>query len=172
MGNKKEDLHYVAATGIIVKDEKYLITKRSLSKKAFPGKWTVPGGNLEKVDYINKPKDTSSHWYNVIETVLRREIMEEVGLEISNIGYLTSLSFINDGIDNIENIPMLVLSFYADYLKGDVKLNEESCDYKWVSLKEALEYDLIEGIYEELVMLDKLLKEKKLIEWAKDLERN
>lgn len=168
MVEKKDNLHYVAATGIIVKNGKYLITKRALYKKAFPGKWTVPGGNLEMADYMSRPKDTGSHWYNVIENVLRREIMEEVGLEISNIGYLTSLSFINDDVDNI---PMLVLSFYADYLKGEVSLNEESCDYKWVSLEESKKYDLIEGIYEELVMLDKLLKEKRLIEWAKDFEK-
>lgn len=162
---KENNLHYVAATGIIIKDGKYLITKRALSKKAFPGKWTVPGGNLELINYINKPKDTKEHWYNVIEKTLKREIMEEVGLEIKNIGYLTSMTFIkNDGN------PMLILSYYADYSSGEIKLNEESCDYSWVTLDEAKNYNLIEGIYEEIVMLDRLLKEKKLYDWAKDLK--
>jgi 8-oxo-dGTP diphosphatase len=160
-----ENMHYVAATGIIVKDGKYLLTKRALSKKAFPGKWTVPGGNLEVLDYINDTKDTKEHWYNVIKKTLRREIKEEVGLDIKNIGYLTSMTLIKS-----DGFPMLILSYYADYSHGEVKLNEESCDYSWVTLEEAKNYDLIEGIYEELVMLDRLLKEKKLYEWAKGLE--
>ena len=40
-------LHEVAITAIIVKDGKYLITRRSPNKKRFPGMWTVPGGKLE-----------------------------------------------------------------------------------------------------------------------------
>lgn len=35
--------HYVVVTGILVKDGKFLITKRADWEKAFPGKWTVPG---------------------------------------------------------------------------------------------------------------------------------
>ncbi|MDP6642229.1 MAG: hypothetical protein QGF74_02525 [Candidatus Nanoarchaeia archaeon] len=49
MENKK--LHYVVATAIIVKNDKYIILKRSEREKAYPGKWTVPGGKLERKDY-------------------------------------------------------------------------------------------------------------------------
>ncbi len=154
--------HFVTVTGIIIKEGKYLITKRSLNKKAFPGKWTVPGGNLEVEDYINLPKDTKDHWYNIFEKVLMREVKEEVGLEISNIGYLTSMTFLKG-----EN-PCLIVSLYADYSSGDVVLDEESIDFAWVSLEEAKDYDLIEGIYEELVMLDKVLKGEKVQEWSKE----
>ena len=84
------NLYIVSVTGIIIKDKKYLITRRSLNKKVFPGKWTVPGGNLELEDYQNLPKDTSHHWYNIFEKVLKREVKEEVGLDIKNLKYLTS----------------------------------------------------------------------------------
>ena len=51
---KDKELHRIAITAIIYNDEgKYLITKRSLTKKASPGKWTVPGGGLNIDDYIN-----------------------------------------------------------------------------------------------------------------------
>ena len=33
--------------------------------------------------------------------------------------------------------------------------------------EEAKEYDLIEGIYEELEMVDKILKGEKVVEWSK-----
>ena len=53
-------LHEVAITAIIVKNGKYLITRRSPNKKRFPGMWTVPGGKLETDDYITLPKDTKN----------------------------------------------------------------------------------------------------------------
>lgn len=156
-----DNKHNISVTGIIIKDGKYLITKRALTKKAFPGMWTVPGGNLEADDYINERKDTGSHWYNILEKTLRREVKEEVGLEIQNIKYLTSMIFLK-GED-----PVLIISLYADYDKGMVVLDEDSIDYKWVSLEEAKNCELIEGIYEELEMLDKILKGGEVEEWKK-----
>jgi 8-oxo-dGTP pyrophosphatase MutT (NUDIX family) len=154
--------HYIVVTGIIIKDGKYLITKFSESHKAFPGQWTVPGGKLEMKDYVHKEKDTSSHWYNVLENVLRREINEETGLEIKNIRYLTSLTYIRP-----DNIPTLIISLFADYASGEIKLGDELVDSNWVSLDEAKGYPLIEGIYEELEMLDMHLKGETLGEWGR-----
>ncbi|MCC6290763.1 NUDIX domain-containing protein [Candidatus Nomurabacteria bacterium] len=143
-------LHEVAITAIILKDGKYLITRRSVNKKRWPGMWTVPGGKLETGDYINSPKDTHGYWYNVLEKVLRREVKEEVGLEISNIEYLTSLATIHEG-----NNPSLVISCIADYAGGEVVLQEEEADlFSWVNLDEAREYELIDGIYDELILAE------------------
>ena len=57
-------LHEIAITGIIIKDGKYLITRRTLTKKRWPGRRTVPGGRLETSDYANLPKDTEEHWHS------------------------------------------------------------------------------------------------------------
>ncbi|MCX6748339.1 MAG: NUDIX domain-containing protein [Candidatus Pacearchaeota archaeon] len=154
--------HYVVATGIIVKDGKYLITKRAASEKAFPNLWTVPGGKLEVKEYSQKPKDTSSHWYNVIENLLRREVEEETGLKIKNIGYVTSLVYIRE-----DGVPTLIISLYADYDSGEIKLCPSLTEYAWVVLEEAKNYQLIEGIYEELEILDNYFKNKKLGKWRK-----
>ncbi|MCX6711724.1 MAG: NUDIX domain-containing protein [Candidatus Woesearchaeota archaeon] len=154
--------HYVVVTGIIVKDGKYLITKRSPNEKAFPNLWTVPGGKLEMNDYSTRPKDTNSHWYNIFEDLLRREVMEETGLKIKNFGYVTSLSYIRE-----DGIPTLIVSLFADHDDGEIKLCSALTEYVWVTLEEAKNYDLIEGIYEELEMLDKLLKGEKIGEWKK-----
>jgi len=82
MSGQNQHLHEVAITAIVVKDGKYLIAKRTPAKKRFPGLWTVPGGKLEVGDYVSLPKDTEHYWYNVLERVLRREIKEEVGIDI------------------------------------------------------------------------------------------
>ncbi len=143
-------LHEVVTTAIIVKDNKYLITRRSASKKRFPGMWTVPGGKLETNDYIHLPKDTTDYWYNVLEQVLKREVKEEVGLEITNIEYITSLATVHG-----DGNPSLVISCIAEYVSGEILLQESETDnYAWVSLEEAREYELIDGIYDELIMAD------------------
>jgi len=158
----KNKVHYVVVTGILVKNGKYLITKRAAWEKAFPGQWTVPGGKLEVLDYALKQKDTSSHWYNVLENLLKREIREETSLEIKNIGYVTSLVYIRD-----DEIPTLIISLYAEPEEGEIKLCDALTEYKWVDIEEAKNYDLIEGIYEELVILDNYLKKGQDMNWKK-----
>lgn len=162
MNTEPQLLHEVAITAIVVKDGKYLITRRVMSKKRFPGKWTVPGGRITTDDYINLPKDTDECWYNVLERVVRREVMEEVGLEIKNIEYVTSLATIDK-----EGQPILVISCLADWKSGKVVLQESETDeYAWVTTKEAEKYDLIGGIDDELRMADKRRKGMKS-EWKK-----
>lgn len=150
---KDEKLHYLVVTGIIIKDKKYLITKRSLKEAAFPGFWTVPGGKLRKSDYADLPKDTADHWYNVLEKLLQREVKEEVGLKIKNIRYLLSLSYIRS-----DNIPTLIISLYCDYGSGKVKLSEELIDYTWVKAGDLGRYKLVPGLREEIELVDKTLK--------------
>jgi 8-oxo-dGTP pyrophosphatase MutT (NUDIX family) len=155
-------LHEIAITAIIAKDGKYLIVRRSPEKKRFPGMWVVPGGRLEAKDYLELPKDTEHYWYNVLERTLKREVQEEVGLEIENIEYVTSLATVH-----ADGAPSLVISCVADYVSGDVRLEEgETVEYAWVSLEEAKNYSLIDGIYDELVMTEALKKGKKA-EWQR-----
>ena len=155
-------LHEVAITAIVIKDGKYLITRRVKTKRRFPGMWTVPGGRLETGDYINLPKDTKDYWYNVLEQVLRREVFEEVGLDIANIAYVTSLATVHG-----DGAPSLVISCLADYVAGEVTLQaEETDEFAWVTLDEAKNYDLIDGIYDELVMAEAQLNGKKT-EWQR-----
>lgn len=151
------ELHRIAITAIIYNAEgKFLITKRAPHKKVHPNRWTVPGGGLHVNDYINEPQTHgNAGWYGIVEKTLRREILEEVGIEIENPKYLLDLTFIRP-----DKIPVLVLSYFAKYVEGEVKLDEDSVEYMWVSVKEAEKYDLIEGIFEELEEVDELLKNR------------
>jgi 8-oxo-dGTP diphosphatase len=166
METQNQYLHEVVITAIIVKDGKYLITRRAANKKRFPGMWTVPGGKMETSDYLQLPKDTEFYWYNVLEQTLKREVREEVGLNISNVEYVTSLATIH-----ADGSPSLVISCMADYVSGEVVLQEGETDqFAWVSLEEAKDYSLIDGIYDELVMTDKKRKGDKT-EWVRASEQ-
>jgi len=155
---KNRELHRIVSTATIYKKDKFLITKRSLDKKVWPGRWTVPGGGLEIDDYINtKPTTKSNIWYFALANSLRREIKEEVGIEIGEIKYLLDLAFIRP-----DSVPVITLSFYAPWKKGKVKLNNESIDYAWIKANEVNKYNLIEGIDTEIKMVDAILGGKNL----------
>jgi len=150
-------LHYIAVTGIIRnKDGKYLICKRSENEKAFPGKWCVPGGKVEKNDFINMPRDTQDHWLDIFEKTLIREILEETKLKIKNIGYVSNLAFIRPN-----GFSTVIISLSAEHEEGEVVLDKEALvDHAWVEVSEAKNYDLIENIYEQIKKVDDFFKEK------------
>lgn len=145
-------LHEVVITAIIVKDGKFLILQRSKEKKRFTSMWTVPGGRLEpEKDYANMPKESADYWYNVLEKTLRREVREEAGIEeIKNVEYVTSLATIHK-----DGYPSIVISCMAEWVAGGITLQPgETDNFAWVTLEESKNYDLIDGIYDELVMAD------------------
>ena len=146
-----ENSYEIVITAIIVKEGKYLITRRCAKKRKWPLMWTVPGGHLEADDYMPFPKDTVNAWYNILERAVKREVREETGIEIKNIDYLTSIV-----AQYGENPPSsLIISLIADYDFGTISLQEEESDsFEWVSLEEAKKFDLIDGIYDELVMAE------------------
>lgn len=161
----KNLMHYAVVTGILINEEgKFLIVKRADWEKAFPGRWTVPGGKLEVLDYALRQKDTPHHWYNIFEDLVKREVMEEVGLEVENIDYVTSMVYIRP-----DKIPCLIVSLFGNSIGKKVTLCKALTDYAWVSLEEAKGYDLIEGIYDELIILDRKLKGEKTLWEAKNL---
>ena len=163
---KDKELHRIVTTTIIYKKDKgqfvYLISRRSLQRKAFPGMWTVPGGGLTTDDYINTNSSTSGskQWYGALIKSLHREVKEEVGVKVSMPEFLIDLTFIRS-----DNIPVLVLSFFAKYISGKVVFDKDvdgaTIDAKWVTLKEAKKYDLIDGIWEEIRDVEKILKSRK-----------
>ena len=73
-------LHFVTVTGIVAKREngappKFLIAKRASTEKAFPNKWTVPGGKLVRSEYETLPSSADfGLWYRVVEWVLKKDI--------------------------------------------------------------------------------------------------
>ena len=133
---------------------RYLATKRAPTKKVFPNRWTVPGGGLEPNDYLKTKKTTKDAWYFVVEKALRREIKEEVNLEIKKPQFLMDLVFIRP-----DKVPVLTLSYMAKRKSGTVRLEEvDSTEFRWATVQECKKLDFIDGIFEEIAYADKILK--------------
>lgn len=150
---KNKELHRISSTAIIYRGREFLLLRRSLDKKAFPGKWTVPGGGLEVDDYIKTSKTSSELWYFAVENSLRREIKEECNLQVGKIKYLLDIAFIRP-----DGVPVVILSFYCPYKSGKVKLDKDNIDFAWVTFSQARKYDLVEGLLGELAMVDKIVR--------------
>ncbi|KVV14156.1 (deoxy)nucleoside triphosphate pyrophosphohydrolase [Flavobacterium sp. TAB 87] len=119
---------------IIFFNSKVLVTQRS-EKMKLPLKWEFPGGKLE---------DNESE-----EECIRREIKEEINIEIEVIKKLTS-SVYDHGTFKINLIP-----FIANYISGTIKL-EEHTDFKLLELSELRPLDWAAAdlpIVEELIKI-------------------
>jgi nucleoside triphosphatase len=109
-----------------------LVCKMPTDNGVFPGQWGCPGGGMEDDE--------------TVEQALRREVREEVGVEITNI---QSLYFWDDvrtklraGQEPIE-VYMIYLVHLADALSEEVTLERaEFEEYRWVRPQAALELDL------------------------------
>lgn len=107
----------VVVSAVIQKDGKYLMTQQG--NGTHKGYWAFPGGGVEMDD-------------EDLLQAIRREVREEVKLEIENEKILDAYVF----IDKEHDIQLVAIFFLANIKKGEPSLTNEVQDYKWVSLDE------------------------------------
>lgn len=115
----------VATVGALIqgKDEKLLMIKTH----KWGHRWGIPGGKIERGEGSTD--------------ALKREIREETNLEVDDIRFV----MVQDCIDSDEfQTPehFLLLNYVVRRTSGEVVLNEEAQEFRWVTAKEALELDL------------------------------
>lgn len=120
MANANIPLHVVFVEAWIKKADKYLISKRSSKDDQSAGKWAVPGGKIE----MELESD-------IVENSLKREIKEEVGIEVDNFQYFASRSFIRSSKHHV-----VALSFVANYKSGEAMPLDEQEEVRWASFEE------------------------------------
>lgn len=115
------NLHVVLVVAFVKKDDKYLVSRRSYSDKQAGGQWSTPGG---KVDL--------ELGENIIENTLKKEIKEEVGLEIEDkINYIGSDAFIRSSGHHV-----VTLIFVANWKSGEAQPLEDQAEVKWMTIDE------------------------------------
>ena len=121
----------IVLTAVILKDNKVLLGKRSEDEDVLPGYWGLPGGNLTTIGNIK----------SIIEKELKREIKEEVGIEIKNIKYLESHS---------HEKKIINMSFVSEIESGEPRALDETDEVKWFSFEEAKKLRLTPHTLERL----------------------
>jgi len=107
----------VNVSAVVFCSNKILIQKRSSNEDVFPGLWGIPGGTVEITD-IN------------LEDALKREVLEEVDIEIKNI------FLVKNNIKAKEAYGMIYLMYIADYKSGEAKSKDgETEEVFWLDIK-------------------------------------
>jgi ADP-ribose pyrophosphatase YjhB (NUDIX family) len=121
MTEEKINTHVAAVTGIIKKGDKYLLARRSYQDTQAGGQWSFPGGKIEMDVGVG-----------IIELALKREIREEVGLEIED-----SIEFIyNDGFIRVSGHHVVMMTFLCFWKFGEAKPLEDQSEVKWLTIDE------------------------------------
>lgn len=150
---KQEKLFYFVANVVVYReaDGRCLILKRDMREKVHPGKYAVPGGKLEWKDMdLTHPTRMNGEvidFENAVEDLLKRETMEEAGIEIEgDLKYINSVAFVRP-----DGIPVMLVKFAAKYKSGEVKPEQGGfTDFAWVNRDEVDSYDCIQGIKDEV----------------------
>lgn len=122
----------VIVVGLIHNDRReWLLCRMPPDRGVFPGQWGIPGGGIE-------PGEDA-------ENALRRELREEVGLEVSQVEPL----LFTDGLytkrfpdGTSRPIYMIFLVYKCLAAAGEVALNSEFEEYAWVPPDSLRGYDL------------------------------
>jgi 8-oxo-dGTP diphosphatase len=119
-----EDKPQVAAT-IILKNNRALILRRGMTTGWMPGKWNLPGGNVD-------PNEA-------IQAAAIRECEEEAGITPIR---LTFLSKIND--------PHYTINIFRGETEQEPRLDHENDAFAWVNFEELNHYDFVPYVQIEI----------------------
>ncbi|WP_281272274.1 NUDIX hydrolase [Neobacillus piezotolerans] len=112
-----EKTFVLAVKGVVVKDGRMLIVKRSADDETGGGTWECPGGKLD--------------FGETLETALVREIAEETGLEVVAGQLLFATSILTSPVRQVA-----ILTYLCQAESDDVRLSAEHADFCWAGKDE------------------------------------
>ncbi len=116
-------LHSVIVNAVVEKDGKILVSQRSFEEAHEPGKWTIPGGKVDK---------TEGDVFNIVEKTCAREVEEETGVIIKEDAHLiTNNTFIRSNGQHV--IALICLCHWSS---GEAQALEDTIGVKWISENE------------------------------------
>lgn len=111
----REGEYHLSVLGVIRRpDGKFLITKRARSKPWAPGWWEVPGGAAVAGE------DSAD--------AVRREIMEETGLDVSSAEGGLLFDYHRENIKEGDNYFVDIYRFEMDFAESDISLQAGETD--------------------------------------------
>lgn len=141
-------MHLVLVNAVVEKNGKILICQRSPEEVHEPGRWTIPGGKVEK---------TPGNIWNIIEQTLAREVLEETGIKIqSKVHLVTNNTFFRSTGQHV-----VALVFLCRYKSGEARTLEDTINVKWISPKEVNSFQFAPNVKTYILKGFEFLKTKK-----------
>ena len=132
---------FLAVSAAIIRDGKVLVVRRA--RKPALGVYTVPGGVVEAGE--------------TLLDAVAREVREETALEIEPVALAGHREVILHDEDGRVNRHFVILCFAARLLSGEIRLNEELDEARWIAPADLAGLKTTEGLQEIVVAAARLV---------------
>lgn len=102
-------------------NKEILLAQRSMNEDVYPWYWSIPWWKLEVINWINR---------NILEENLKKEITEEIWIQIDNIKYINSHIWYN------ENQNKIYIAFLCKHISWQPLCLEDTQDVKYFTQNE------------------------------------
>lgn len=136
----------VNVEGAIYHNEKWLLIRRSEKEEHAAGELSLVGGQVDQ-------EGVSS---DILERTLIREVAEEVGIEVSNLRYVNSSSFVTES-----GLPVVDVVFLCDLQSGEAyaKSLDEVDEVIWMTTEQIVNHqDLPDYLKANIKLADDLVQ--------------
>jgi len=119
-------------TSFIIKDNKFLLLKRSEKVKSMKGLWAGVSGIIEKNE---EPLDRA-----------KIEIFEELGIKEDEIQLLKAAEQMKIKSPQYKNHEWQIFPFLFETKNSEIKLNWENSDFKWIEADELSNHETVPSL--------------------------
>lgn len=126
-----EKKFFVAVKALLCFEGKLLLIKRTKEARGDYYQWEFPGGRLE---FGEKPVQA-----------LERELMEEIGVTFTSVKLLHAWNFYKN-----EHTEVVGLTYMCKVSSNEIVLSKEHDNYAWVSREELNNYQLVDGLMQQI----------------------
>jgi len=146
------DIPLVGVGGVIIKDEKILLTKRK--REPGKGQWSIPGGLVE-------PGET------LVEAVIR-EIKEETNLEVEALKPIYTDEVVVRDEESRIRYHYVLIDYLCRLKGGSLRPGDDAKEVRWIKLSEAKKLNLTRSTYR---LIDRLTEGFFLVVRNRDVKR-
>lgn len=133
-----QQTHIVLVNAIVFKDNKVLVSQRSHEETHAPGKWTIPGGKVDR---------TAGNVPNILQATAAKETLEETGIHIKKeMRFLSNNSFIRSSGHHV-----IAINFLCEYESGIAQPLEDTITCQWTTREELEQFDFAPNVKEYIV---------------------
>jgi ADP-ribose pyrophosphatase YjhB (NUDIX family) len=132
MNRRYPERPYAGVGAIIFRGPEVLLVKRGHPPAL--GKWSIPGGLVELGESL--------------EASVRREVLEEVGLEVKVIDLVAALDRVIFDQDGRIEYHYILLDFLCEVLGGRLKAGTDADECRFVAMKDLCRHDMTHGTQE------------------------